>query len=1040
MSKMKWSPEQELAINEEGKNIIVSAGAGSGKTAVLTARVIRKLQSGIHINELLVLTFTNAAAQEMKERIRKSISKTHGLEEEKDLIDGAYITTFDSFSLSVVKKYHTRLNITNNIKVTDEVIISLEKKKILEELLNEYYESNNEKFINLINDFCLKNDDDLKKYINNVYSKIELKYDKELFLDNFFNNEYTESRINSLIDEYTNVIFDKINTIKKLLKDLNSYFDSDYLNKLEDTLSKLLKAKTYEDITKAFDYKQLPTIPRNSDPEGKIIKENISTLTKDIKGLCTYNSIEEMKQEINSTKSNAEILIEIIREYDKRINKYKLDNEVFNFTDIARLAIKVVKENDDIREELTNSFNEILVDEYQDTSDTQELFINLISNNNVYMVGDIKQSIYRFRNANPYIFKNKYDTYRDNNNLGMKIDLLKNFRSRKEVLNSINTLFDLFMDDTIGGADYKVSHRMIFGNKVYDNEGNTEQNYDLEILKYNESDKQEISKDEQEAFIIGNDILDKVNNKYQIFDKEESKLRDITYNDFVILLDRSKNFDLYKKIFEYLGIPMTILKEESITKDDDILVIKNLFKLLISIKENKLDNDFKYSFMSVGRSFLFRLSDEELFEYFYHNNFKESDIYKKLLELTKSIDITSPKEYIDYVLEELNYEEKLLTIGNVKSLRIRLEYIYNLVNDLESYGNTIYDFVDYLEEVFNNEYDLKFNVNTSNNNSTKIMTIHKSKGLEYHICYFAGFSDEFNTRELSDKIIFDNKYGLVLPYVDECYKDTIIKSLLKRYIKQEEISERIRLLYVAVTRAKEKMIIVMPNVEDDFTFIKDIVPNYIREKYKSFLDIMKSILPNLEEYIKEVDIDVSKDYQSSKEKNIISKGKDNLVINQLEIETEKIEEEHFSKDIPHLINKEEQEQMNFGTKVHEVLEMMNFKENNLDKFNIDNSIKDKINSFLNTDIIKDNINNNMYKEYEFIYTEDNKKLHGIIDLLIENKDKMIIIDYKLKNIEDSNYDKQLNGYRRYIKEQTNKDVYCYLYSILDEKYREINYD
>ena len=173
MPKFDWSPEQKLAIEEEGKNIIVSAGAGSGKTAVLTARVINKLNRGIHINELLVLTFTNAAAQEMKDRIRKSIQSTPGLEEELNLLDGAYITTFDSFSLSMVKKYHTRLNITNNITVTDEVVIALEKKKILEEILDEYYNSNNEKFNKLISDFCLKNDEEIKTYLENIYSKIE---------------------------------------------------------------------------------------------------------------------------------------------------------------------------------------------------------------------------------------------------------------------------------------------------------------------------------------------------------------------------------------------------------------------------------------------------------------------------------------------------------------------------------------------------------------------------------------------------------------------------------------------------------------------------------------------------------------------------------------------------------------------------------------------------------------------------------------------------------------------------------------------------
>ena len=189
---MAWTKEQEEAINTEGTNIIVSAGAGSGKTAVLTARVQRKLLSGVHINELLVLTFTNAAAAEMKERIRKTINKTEGLENEKDLVDSAYITTFDSFALSIVKKYHTYLNITNKIKITDQAIIDIKKNEILDEIFDEYYLSPKKKFLNLINNFCLKDDKNLKDSILNIYKKIELKYDKDLFLDEYLNNFFTD--------------------------------------------------------------------------------------------------------------------------------------------------------------------------------------------------------------------------------------------------------------------------------------------------------------------------------------------------------------------------------------------------------------------------------------------------------------------------------------------------------------------------------------------------------------------------------------------------------------------------------------------------------------------------------------------------------------------------------------------------------------------------------------------------------------------------------------------------------------------------------
>lgn len=1038
MGKMKWSPEQELAIQEDGKNIIVSAGAGSGKTAVLSERVLRKLKEGVHINELLILTFTNAAAAEMKERIRKKINTTDGLEEEANLIDGAYITTFDSFSLSMVKKYHTRLNVTNNIKICDEVIIDLEKRRILDEIFDENYQNPSPNFLKLIEDFCLKEDKELVEYILNIYKKIELKYDKTSYLENFFEIELTEEKIDSYIKEYIDVIFTIIENIKKLLVDLNDYFDGDYVTKVEDTLEKLINARSYEEVLEGLLFKSLPVVPKNSEEEGKRIKGVISDFVKEIKGYATYKSTDEMKEEILSTKENAKVIISIIRELDKRLEQTKLEKELFNFNDIARMAIKVVKENEDIRCELSNSFNEILVDEYQDTSDTQETFINLIAHNNVYMVGDIKQSIYRFRNANPYIFKNKYDTYRDTDK-GMKIDLLKNFRSRREVLDNINLLFDLFMDDSIGGADYRASHRMVFGNKSYEEAGATSQNYNFELLSYEYERGSSITKDEEEAFIIGNDIKKKVKEKFQVFDKDEGILRDIEYRDFVILLDRSKNFDLYKKIFEYLGIPMMILKEESLRKDNDVFVLKNLLKLLIYIKKKDYGVDFQYSFTSVSRSFLYKTSDEEIFEYFVNKNFYQSPLFQKCLELVKNIDIMSPSSFLNYVLDSFQYDEKLLTIGNVKAFRVRVEYFYNLIKSFEEQGNTIYDFTLYLDNIFDGEYDLKFNVNTSSSNSCKIMTIHKSKGLEFPICYFAGFQDKFNTNELKEKIIYDNKYGLVLPKVEEYYKDTILKTLLKLNTKREEISERIRLLYVAVTRAKEKMIFVIPKIEEEGTIITDIVPTFERSKYTRFLDILKSIYANISDYKVDVESTASKDYQENTSSNqqIEKESMDTLKVEEIEIINQEVEEKHFSKEELHLITKEEKELLDFGTKVHEVLEYLDFKNPDFSKFQINKFLESKIKAFLDSQLIKENVHEKIYKEYEFTDLEEDTFSHGIIDLLIEKEDKIIIIDYKLKDIEDTNYDKQLNGYRKFIKKKTKKEVECYLYSIMEERYRNV---
>ena len=999
---MAWTKEQKLAIDLEGTNIIVSAGAGSGKTAVLTERAKRKVLEGVHVNELLVLTFTNAAAAEMKDRIREAIKSTPSLKDELNIIDGAYITTFDAFSLAILKKYHTRLNITNNIKVSDEVVIDLVKKKLLDEIFDERYLLLNSNFTKLIDDFCLKDDKELKDYILNIYKKIELKYNKTEFINDYF-SIFNDDKINSFVLEYIELIKNKQSIIRNLVVSLNDYFDYEFVSQVEDSLAKFLNATTYSDFLDSMDYGTV-RVPRGSSEEGKEIKNQIFSMLKEIKdNLLIYSSEDEIFDDIVSTKSNVEVIISILKDLDKRVDNYKRENDVFNFNDIARLAIKVVEDNPDIRDELKNSFKEIMVDEYQDTSDTQEKFISLISSNNVYMVGDIKQSIYRFRNANPYIFKNKYDTYRDTD-VGEKIDLLKNFRSRDEVLKNINLLFDFVMDDKIGGADYQKSHRMVFGNTSYIEEGNTNQNYNLDVITYNKDELDKLSVSEEEAFIIGYDILDKIKNKYQIFDKKTKILRDCQYSDFVILLDKSRDFDLYKKIFEYLHIPLTILKEESLKKDNDLYIFRSLLKLLISIKNKNFDNTFKYSFISICRSYLYRLSDSEIYNYFINNNYSDSELYKICLDLIENIDTMNPSRFFRLILEKFDYDIKLLNTNNIKSNRIRAEYFYNLISDYEKTGGTIEDFITYLDQIIDEDYDLKFNVNSESNNSCMIMTIHKSKGLEYPICYFAGFSSKFNMSELKEKIIFDNQYGIILPKVDNYYKDTILKLLLKNRSRIEEISERIRLLYVAVTRAKEKMIIVMPEVLEEKEVL-DVVPFYEREKYSSFLSIMKSIYSVLIPYVKKSEIIGSKKYLENSMNS-------NLNINNLD----------------------------FGTKVHEILEEVDFNDLSLLNSINDKYIKNKILSFINSDLMKNYLDKKMYKEYEFLYKIDNLVNHGIIDLLIEDDDKYIIIDYKLKNISDSLYDKQLNGYREYITNKTGKKCLCYLYSIIDEKYREINYE
>lgn len=1034
---MGWTLEQQRAIDTKGMNILVSAGAGSGKTAVLTARVKRILLEGVHINQLLILTFTNAAAAEMKERIRKTILNTPELISEKDLLDSAYITTFDSFSLAIVKKYHFKLNITNNIQITDEVIIDMKKREILEQIFEENYLSPQTGFMNIIKDFCLKDDKELKEYILNLYSKIELKHNKKDYLERYFEFEMTDQRIASFVDDYMSLLIEKQNLLKKMVTSLEEYFDGDFVQKVLDNFKGLLSAKTYDEFVNGCSYKSI-SVPRGCEDTAKRIKKEAFDVASSIKDLCIYSSLDEMKEEYLDTKSHVEIIVKILKEFDKRLDSYKFSEGVFSFTDISHLAIQIVQENKDVCEDLRQGFYEILVDEYQDTSDTQELFISLISKNNVYMVGDIKQSIYRFRNANPYLFKNKYDTYSEDNSLGMKIDLLKNFRSRQEVLANINLLFDFVMDDDFGGADYQKSHRMTFGNQMFINEGATEQSYDFDVITYPKEELGKLSLAEEEAFIIGNDILEKIKSRFQVFDKDQKKLRDVEYRDFVILLDKSRDFDLYKKIFEYLHIPLSILKEESLKKDDDLLVIKNLFRFIICLKEKRFDLEFRYTFVSLCRSFLVSLNDEEIYEIYISNKYSDTDLYQKASSLLELMDVSSISQYFLLVLDAFHYEEKLITLGKVRSFRIRKEYLYEMCCNYEKMGKTIYDFVNYLNQVFEGDYDLKFNVFSDDNNSSKIMTIHKSKGLEFPICYFAGFSSRFNMSELKEKILYDNRYGIILPKVDQYYKDTFVKTILKVKTRREEISEKIRLLYVALTRAKEKMIFVIPKQEEEKEIL-EMVSFSEREKYNSFLAIIKSIYSILLPYIKESNVFGTKDYLNYMKKDFsdLTLAEDNLKVHELSLLAENIEERHFSKEKLHLVTKEEHEQMNFGSKIHEILEEVDFFDYDLDIYDVSLYVKDKVKIFLESDFIKKYKSCKFYKEYEFLMEEDGTVSHGIIDLLIEGKDYCVIVDYKLKDISDDNYIKQLNGYRHYIEKKTGKMVECYLYSIINSEYRRI---
>ncbi len=1026
----KWTDEQLQAINTSGKNIIVSAGAGSGKTAVLTERVITKLRQGIKINKLLILTFTNAAAAEMKERIRKSITKYPELKENLDYLDGAYITTFDSFTLSLVKKYNYVLNISPNLQIVDNGIISNYKKDLIDQVFDEFYASKNPLFHHLLNDFAIKNDTSIKEAIIKIIKKLELKSDCDKFLKSYLDTYLSDAKIAEYIEEYNDILKEHLLNIEDNLILMESSSFSDYYEELAKTLEKLLKSNNYDEIIQNINI-TLPRRPKNSE-EIAPFKENIDANIKKLKEYLRFKDTEEIKESFKITKEYIEVIIAIINSYNVKIKKYKKENDLYEFTDIALMAINLLKENPLIRDEIKNFYEEICVDEYQDTSDLQEEFINLIENNNVYMVGDIKQSIYRFRNANPDIFKEKYNRY-STTDAGIKIDLLKNFRSRSEVLSSINNIFKYVMDNLIGGADYIKSHQMVFGNLSYEDNLKRNQSYETEIYNYSIEDKT-YTKEEIESFIIGKDILKKIKEGYFVLDKTTNVLRKTTFADFCIIMDRGTSFPIYQKIFEYLKIPLTVYEDKKLTNEIDIILLSNILGFILKVPTSKFDQEFKYYFLSIGRSFLFNYSDNDLFKVIKEESYQETIIYKKALDIYEFLDTLNNYELLKMILTKFNFYENAIKIGNIENTIIRIDNLLDIARNLSDLGYTPEKFHNYLMKMINSKSEITYKGSLVSSNSVKIMNIHKSKGLEFPICYFSGLHKEFNTSDIKDRFIFDNKYGIITPFFKEGIDSTILKDLLKVKYTLENISEEIRLFYVALTRVKEKMIIVT-SLDSNYGTPNSLVSNNIRLKYNSFLSILNSISGNLTNYIKNINLDLiglTKAYLKGSSKLKTEFEKNNKIINYelVNFGNKIVENKHASKTINKIIDKSEYELLNKGTKAHQILEQTDFL-NVLDN----NPYKENIN-YLIKNLHIDN-NTLIYKEYEFMYFQNGINYHGIIDLVVVNKDEVSIVDYKLKNIDDPKYIDQLTIYYNYLKTIFQKDIKVYLYSILDNNLKEL---
>ena len=1010
--EIRYTDEQLEAITTPVYNTMISAGAGSGKTKVLTQRVFNHLANNIDVDRLLVLTFTNAAAAEMKQRVIKLLVDDNSLDQsvkknQLNKIDSAYIMTFDAYSLFLVKKYHQLLNVDKDIDIADSNIINGITDKYLDEIFDEQYVSN-DVFKDIISKYCVKDDDVVKEFVKDLNKKLDLIYDRDSFITQYNNTFFSNTHLNNELDSYTSLLLQKLKQVDVLLNEISELDD---INRYFTCWEGINNLSSYEEI-RSYVANISAVRKKNKeeyDEDALMLKDKIKDIIKEINELTKYDKTT-LFNDVLINKDYVNCLLDLAEELNRRINIYKKENNLYDFIDIAKFAIEIVDKNEEIRESIKNNFYEILIDEYQDTSDIQELLISKISNNNVYVVGDIKQSIYRFRYANPDIFKKKYEDYSKGIG-GKKIDLTNNFRSRFEVLRDINLFFNKTMSSSVGGADYKNGHQLVAGNLSY----LKDDKYKCEILSY------EKQKGIDSAYIEAQLIADDIKERVKHFELKDHLC---DYRDITILVDRSSKFDVFKEVLTANNIPTFIETEEKMSESDLLTVIRSIFKLLV--------NYDKHAYISLERSFLCETSDEDIFNNIKNNIVFNSPTYIKINNIKTNIDTKTISNILDEIMVSFDVYSKLVKIKDVHASNVKIDYLYQLANNLNNLGYTYKDFNDYLVDVFDREDDIKFRIGSEVENAVRITNYHKSKGLEYNVVYYPCLSYSFNQQDKKGDFLFDKNHGIIMPAFinNRGLRDTFIKELYKYNYDLEDIGEKIRLFYVALTRAKEKMIIINSFDEkiDPVDYPLDDMTKSTIKNYSTMLTYIKNDLSNfiINKDIPEIlENTVQRDLFTTMKKSNPLVLKPNIEVLPTEVTTS-----HFSKQAG-LIDQATLDKMELGTKIHYYLEMLDLK--NPDYENVDNKYIHKIKQFMNSPLLENIKEAKIFKEYEFM--DDGK--HGFIDLLLEYEDKIVIVDYKTKNIDDVHYDEQLNGYRTYIESLSSKPVYCFLYSIIDETYREV---
>ena len=1021
---MAWTSEQSKAIFTRGKNIIVSAGAGSGKTAVLSERILQYCLDGGDIRRILVLTFTNAAALEMKQRITQKLTAAN-LKEQADAVEQAFITTFDAYSLSFVKKYAYELNLEPNIGIMDPSFLQLKRKQLTEGLFTQLYSEQHSSFFHLLKNYARQDDKMILEVVVSLVKQLDLIVDEERFCSEYEEKYFCPDFVKRALDRYEQIALKEFRLLAELLSSLDHDFFAENIKGWE-TLHELtiqsLQVDSYEDAFAFFQNRTLPKVSPTASEALKERKKECGNCWKEVKEryFSKYLSKEEMKEEYLSTKEDVLYLLSLAKQVYDRFKEYKKELLMFDYPDIAKMALYLVCNFERIHQEVSQSFDEILIDEYQDTSDLQEAFIQAISRQNCYMVGDLKQSIYRFRNANPSIFQKKYQSFKHSEQ-GVCIDLNMNFRSRKEVIEDFNLIFNRLMTEEMGDADYQNEHQMQFGLQEYEKTPKKWE-YHMELLKYHSTE--EFTEEEQEAFLCGREIMNLMKRPPLVFSKGE--FRPLAYHDIAILIDKTNSFATFKKVFEYLGIPLSIEADMDLNQSILPKLFSNILLVLSQLNGEK-DTAWRHALASVARSFIYSYTDEMVYDLIVKG--KSFPILDDMEELNRRVGTVSYETLFFDICEKTDLFSKLTTIGDVENSLVVLEYIYQIFSTISKVGMDMDSASRYFISVFEEKIDLKYQVKTSASDSVRLMTIHKSKGLEFSYCFFPMLFSSFNTSDQKKKFGFSSEWGIYIPSVSEGLSDTFIKTLATDQMSREDISEKVRLFYVALTRTREKFYLITNADKEN--------PNGRWTSFQRFTEKL-----NLDEFAKEVQesqLGLTKEYRKTVKSDSRWEGEERTY--SWEMKSWAINHsKRISKKMEELMSDSLKNAVELGLEFHECLEVLDFNHPQIEELPVSDFMKKTLKKVLQHPVFQKISSAKTYHEYEFYLEKDEQSYQGIIDLLAVYEDHIDIIDYKLSSVSHEEYQRQLKIYADYVASVSSKKIHCYLVSILNQTIREVPID